>query len=109
MHRQSRLFESHGQAEVADLRPAIVGEPDVAGLEVAVNDAVLVSVGETAADAFRDLQGAFDGQALTPAPLPDPSPEGRERGVPPAAWLSFTGRWASNEATSPPDMYWLTM
>ena len=62
VHRQPRLLERDGEAEVADLGRAVGGEPDVAGLEVAVDDAVLVRVGEPAADALRDLERALDRQ-----------------------------------------------
>ena len=80
VHRQARLLEGDGEAEVADLRRAVGGEPDVAGLEVAVDDAVLVGVREPAADALRDLQRALRRSAAGRAP-----------------------------STAPPDMYWLTM
>ena len=62
VHRQPRLLERDGEPEVADLGRAVGGEPDVAGLEVAVDDAVRVRVREPAADALRDLQRALERQ-----------------------------------------------
>ena len=56
------LFERDGQPEVADLRRAVGSEPDVARLEVAVDDVVGVRVRQAAADRLRDLQRPLDGQ-----------------------------------------------
>ena len=50
--RRERSSES-GEAEVAELRRAVVGEPDVAGLEVAVDHAARVGVLEGLAELRR--------------------------------------------------------
>ena len=44
-----------GQAEVEDLHPAVPGEEEVLGLQVAVNDALLVRRGEAARDLDREV------------------------------------------------------
>ena len=62
VHRQARLLQRDGETEVADLGPAIGVQPDVPRLEVAMNDAVCVCVGEAAADVLGDLQCALGGQ-----------------------------------------------
>ena len=48
-----------GQAEVEDLHAAVVGDEEVLGLEVAMDDAVVVRGGE----AVGDLDGVVDGLA----------------------------------------------
>ena len=59
--RQARLVERDGQAEVAELGGAVRGQPDVAGLEVAVDDAVRVGVLQRLADLIGDGQRLVDG------------------------------------------------
>ena len=51
-----------GDAEVGDLHRAVLGEHDVARLHVAVDEQVLVRVGERTADVRGDLQPAVLGQ-----------------------------------------------
>ena len=48
-----------GEAEVEDLHPAVAGDEDVLGLQVAVDDALVVRGGEAAGD----LDGVVDGLA----------------------------------------------
>ena len=47
-----------GQAEVQDLHPTVAGDHDVLGLEVAVDDARVVGLGQPARRLRRELQGA---------------------------------------------------
>ena len=59
-HRRRRLGPRElGEAEVEDLDAAVVRDEDVLGLQVAVDDALLVR----GAEAARDLQGVVDGLA----------------------------------------------
>ena len=51
-----------GQAEVQDLHPAVVGQEDVLGLEVAVDDALVVGGGQAAGDLAAVLGGLARGQ-----------------------------------------------
>ena len=62
-HRQAAAFEGHGEAEVADLGGAVLGQPDVAGLEVAMDDAALVRVRQTLLDLLRDADRLLYRQA----------------------------------------------
>jgi hypothetical protein len=61
VHGEARLLERDGEAEIADLGVAVGVEPDVAGLEVAVDDVVRVGMREPAADALPDIERALDG------------------------------------------------
>jgi hypothetical protein len=47
-----------GEAEVEDLGVAVFGEEDVLGLEVAMDDPLVVSGGEAVGDLAGDLEGA---------------------------------------------------
>ena len=49
------------QAEVEDLHLAVGGQLDVRGLQVAMDDAVLVGLFEPLGDLFRDRDGLVDG------------------------------------------------
>src|SRR5437870_13149537 len=53
-HGQARTVERDGEAEVAERCRAVLAQPDVAGLEVAVNDAAPVRVLQRAADFASD-------------------------------------------------------
>jgi hypothetical protein len=59
---EPRAVEADSQTEVADLGRAVLGEPDVAGLEVSVDDPALVREGQPAADTRRELERAREGQ-----------------------------------------------
>ena len=62
----TRPRELPAEAEVADLRGAVLSQPDVARFEVAVHHALLVSEGEPAAHVLRNLrrtlQRSWDGK-----------------------------------------------
>src|SRR5262245_25260793 len=58
--RQPRAIESHRESEVANLRDAGGRKPNVARLQVAVNDSLGVCEGETPRHTFRDLQGSAE-------------------------------------------------
>jgi hypothetical protein len=58
--RQPRTVHGDREAEVADHRPAVLGEPDVAGLEVAVDDALRVREFQTQASLRCDLHRLLD-------------------------------------------------
>ena len=51
-----------GEAEVEDLDPAVVRDEDVVGLEVAVDDPLVVSGGEAVRDLERVVEGLADGK-----------------------------------------------
>ena len=59
--RQRIVAERLGQAEVEDLDRAVPRQLDVRGLQVAVDDAVLVGVLEGLRDLLRDRQRFVDG------------------------------------------------
>ena len=67
-----------GEAEVAEPRRAVVAEPDVGGLEVAVDDPARVRVLERPADVDRDRDRALDLE-LAPGAVVEQSPAGRRR------------------------------
>ena len=54
--RDAAPVHAEGEAEVAELRHAVLGEEDVGGLQVAVHDAARVRVLERLGDAARDPQ-----------------------------------------------------
>ena len=60
--REPAAALGNGEPKVADLRDTVGGQPDVAGLEVTVNDALLVGEREALADALRKLQRALERQ-----------------------------------------------
>ena len=62
-----RLLGGHREAEVRDPHAAAPVEHDVRGLEVAVEDALLVRRVQARAELARDLDGLVDGE--TPDPL----------------------------------------
>jgi hypothetical protein len=62
LHRQPRLLERYREAEVTDLRGAVSGQPDVARLEIAVDDSAGVCVRQAAAHALCDIQRPLDRQ-----------------------------------------------
>ena len=64
-----RGSESLGQTEVKDLDGAIGPHLDVGGLEVAVDDALLVRRFERLGDLSRDRQGLVEGERATRDPL----------------------------------------
>ena len=57
-HRQPRAIESDGEAEVAELGGAVLGEPDVAGLEIAVDDAAGECACSSAPQSCRAVRSA---------------------------------------------------
>ena len=57
-----RPIQGDGEAEVAELRAAVAGEPDVAGLQIAVNDAATVCILECLTDLVGDAHGFIDGK-----------------------------------------------
>jgi hypothetical protein len=59
-------FEGLGQAEIEDLDLAVGCQLDVGGLEVAVDDALLVGFFEGLGDLFRDPRGFIDGNRAAP-------------------------------------------
>ena len=61
---QPRAVERQRQPEVADLGHALAGQPDVARLQVAVDDAFGVGELQPHADLAADLQAALDGHAV---------------------------------------------
>jgi hypothetical protein len=66
-HRHLRLGDGPGDAEVDDLHPPIAPDQDIAGLDVAVDDAPGVTRGERAADAGRDAGRLGRRQGAVPA------------------------------------------
>jgi hypothetical protein len=58
--RQARLLERAGDAEVGDADAAIVGEQDVAGLQVAVHAVAAVGGGEAVRHLGRDAERVGD-------------------------------------------------
>ena len=56
-----------GDAEVGDLDGALVGDEDVAGLHVAVDDAVAMGVGEGGGHVGGDLDGPVGVQRARPS------------------------------------------
>jgi hypothetical protein len=54
-------LDSFGQAEIADLRPAILVQKDIRWLEIAMDDAALMSVGNGFSDVLAEL-GGFAGR-----------------------------------------------
>jgi hypothetical protein len=58
-------IERDGEAEVAELDGAVRGEPDVGGLEIAVDDALTVGVPEGCAELLGDVEGLLHGHAMT--------------------------------------------
>src|SRR5262249_6735792 len=63
-----RLLDAR-DAEVEDLRPALVRQEDVVGLDVAVDDALPVRRGEALGDLTRDLDGLFGMERAAAQPL----------------------------------------
>ena len=61
---EARLVDRHRQPEVAEFGGAVLGQPDVAGLEVAVDDAVLVGIGQRLADLVGDAQRVGQRRAM---------------------------------------------
>jgi hypothetical protein len=55
-----RPIQRHGETEVAELRGAVVGEPDVPRLQIAVNDAACVRMLQRLTDLAADAQGLVD-------------------------------------------------
>ena len=51
-----------GEAEVGDLHPALAVEEDVGGFDIAVDDAVVVGVGEGVEDVGGDVDGLLLGE-----------------------------------------------
>ena len=63
----ARPIRDDGQAEVAELRGSVFREPDVPRLDVPVDDAVGVGVGEGVADLLGDAERLVEGErALGP-------------------------------------------
>ena len=62
-----------GQAEVQDLHPSVPHHEDVLGLQVPVDDPLLVGCGQ----ALRDLHGVVDGLAPGKTAVPEPLSQGR--------------------------------
>ena len=60
----ARLSNGQRDPEVRDERLTPLAEQDVARLDVAVDDAVLVSVVERVCDFLRDRDGVFDSELL---------------------------------------------
>ena len=54
-----------GETEVAELGSPVGTEPHVAGLEVAMDHVLRMSVGKGEADVFGDAQGLVDGNGRT--------------------------------------------
>ena len=69
LDRSPRAAIGRGEAEVAEPGGSVVAEPDVGGLEVAVDDAARVRVLERPADVDRDRDRAVDLEAATVACL----------------------------------------
>ena len=61
---EARAVEGDGEAEVADAGDAVFGEPDVAGLEVAVDDAAAVGLLEPRQTWPAISDGVFERQAV---------------------------------------------
>jgi len=61
---ETGAVEQDGEAEVAQLRDAIFGEPDVPRLQIAVDDPVAMSVLEGLAELIGDLQDLPQGKAV---------------------------------------------
>ena len=59
---EAGLADGDGESEVADLGGAVRGEPDVAGLEVAVDDALSVSELQASGGGDGDVQGLLEGE-----------------------------------------------
>ncbi len=61
-----RLAGVPGEAEITDFRAGLQIEQDVGGLDVAVDDAVLVGMGESVADCGDEMDdlGRIDGHAV---------------------------------------------
>src|SRR5260370_33688304 len=53
--RSSRQMRERSQAEIKNLRPSAFQHEDVTGLEVPVNDSILVSMGDSASNVDHDL------------------------------------------------------
>jgi hypothetical protein len=62
--REPRLVERHREPEVAQLRGPVAREPDVSGLEIAMDDAEAVGVLERARDLAGDAHGRLDRQPV---------------------------------------------
>jgi len=60
----ARAVERDREAEVAEPDAAVVAEPDIPGLEIAVDDAVVVGVLEGGAQLLADVEDPSDGQAM---------------------------------------------
>jgi hypothetical protein len=75
LHRAGRSHPAVSrtrQPEIQELRDPVAGQDDVVGLDVTVNDAVLVRRGERT----RDLHADVDRLVLRQRPPPQPLPQG---------------------------------
>ncbi|MEX1246452.1 MAG: hypothetical protein WEB59_16690 [Thermoanaerobaculia bacterium] len=72
--RYARGSGQQGQAEVEDLDGAVCGDGDVCGLDVAMDDAARVRLGEPMSDLCRDLDGFFDRHRPARDPLAERLP-----------------------------------
>ena len=59
---ERRRARQLGEAEVEDLDPAVVRDEDVVGLEIAVDDPLVVSSGKAVSDLERVVEGLADGK-----------------------------------------------
>ena len=74
----AHLFDGLGEAEVHDLHAAAQGEEEVRGLDVAVDDALAVRVGEALGHLDPEARAVGHGEAL---------PRGEQR----MEWLALRG------------------
>src|SRR5262245_40909771 len=60
LEREAGAVQRDGETEVPELRRAVGGEPDVAWLQIAMDDAMLVRVTESAAQLVRHAEHSVD-------------------------------------------------
>ena len=63
------LSNPPGEAKIANLGRAVLGEKDISGLDVAVKNTPLVGIGKTPADGAYDLAGALWGDEFVMASI----------------------------------------